>query len=230
MLQLVITPPQLLLIFVYIFFGILLKTSLTTYSKIRFPAGLQRAFWSGVYGTSLANTLAFTSHKELLALHGIFVGVGGTLGSYKKVLSLSLIYIIVQLSGGGIFAIFDKQINRFGYIPVTFMGFFSNMLACALIFINIPFEATIQATKSTSYITSKQLIILFFDFFLGLKMFSFQSMSGIVLQLFTRICIRMLANSSIKSFECVTNKDIDTNILYIFATDHFCLKHKLYEG
>jgi len=115
-----------------------------------FYTGLLLTFWSGVYGTSIANTKAFgTEAKSYVGLHGIFVGVG-------------------EIIGGLCFGILGHKLVKYGRDPVVLTGFVTTIAAFFIAFINLPGDAPLpRITSKEAFITSNAPLALFTSFLLG---------------------------------------------------------------
>ncbi len=98
-------------------------------SVLFFYTGLELTFWSGVYGPSIGSTLAFgVAAKSLVGMHGIFVGVGESLG-------------------GLVFGIFGSQLVKRGRDPVVMLGFVIHAAAAFGVFLNLPNSAPLGDTN-----------------------------------------------------------------------------------
>lgn len=85
MIKLMATKPMIFLSIVFAFTGpSTLNDNVSQFTNLGSHLGLELTFFSGVYGTSIADTLAIPSHKKLLALNAIFVGIGEILGILKR--------------------------------------------------------------------------------------------------------------------------------------------------
>ena len=84
--------------------------------------GLELTFFSGVYGTSVGNTLHFQESRRLIGLSGVFIGVG-------------------EILGGGLFGIFGARITTKGRDSVVLLGMFIHFVTFYLILLNLPEES-----------------------------------------------------------------------------------------
>lgn len=144
-----VTPPSVKETFFKSFKLIRTRTMLL----LLFPfiyTGLELTFFSGIYGTCIANNINFGKDaKGLIGISGIIIGAG-------------------EILGGVVFGIFGKWTNRFGKDPFILMGFVVHMLAFYLIFLNIPFDAPFQESQRGTYIESSVILAMVCSFFLGL--------------------------------------------------------------
>lgn len=129
-----------------------------------------------------------------------------------------------MFSGGGIFGVFGKQVNRFGRIPVIFLGLVANMLAFVLIFINIPFAAPVAETSDTSYISAKHVfsskfIIYAIKYFISVSIWHCFAVFYLDLQMLV----------GIRKYAWFLFCYINPITLYVFHSDLFVVEHKLYE-
>uniref|UniRef100_A0A8C7XC32 UNC93-like protein MFSD11 n=1 Tax=Oryzias sinensis TaxID=183150 RepID=A0A8C7XC32_9TELE len=115
-------------------------------------AGLELAFYSGVYGTCIGATTHFgEAAKGLIGISGIVVGVG-------------------EIVGGGLFGLLCKN-SRFRRTSVVFLGMVVHFIASYLIFLNIPGDAPIvleTTTQLSPYLNPSVSIALLCSFLLGL--------------------------------------------------------------
>ncbi|XP_031558594.1 UNC93-like protein MFSD11 [Actinia tenebrosa] len=118
--------------------------------------GLELTFFSGVYGTSVANTLKIPSAQKIIGLVGVSIGVG-------------------EILGGLAFGIFGKKTNKFGRDPIVLLGLVVHLAAFLMIFLNIPSHAPIGKTLDKAYIKPNQYIALICAFLLGLGDSSFNT-------------------------------------------------------
>ncbi|XP_077474277.1 UNC93-like protein MFSD11 isoform X3 [Stigmatopora argus] len=94
-------------------------------------SGLELSFYSGIYGTCLGATEQFgETAKGLIGISGIVVGVG-------------------EIIGGGLFGLVCKN-NRFRRTSVVFLGMVVHFVAFYLIFLNIPDDAPVVFSSTTS--------------------------------------------------------------------------------
>ncbi|XP_077589873.1 UNC93-like protein MFSD11 [Stigmatopora nigra] len=115
-------------------------------------SGLELSFYSGIYGTCLGATEQFgETAKGLIGISGIVVGVG-------------------EIIGGGLFGLVCKN-NRFRRTSVVFLGMVVHFVAFYLIFLNIPDDAPVVFSSTTSkspFLTPSVSIALLCSFLLGL--------------------------------------------------------------
>ncbi|XP_046675879.1 UNC93-like protein MFSD11 [Homalodisca vitripennis] len=106
--------------------------------------GLQQAFTDGIYSPSIGFTLAFgNSAKELVALSGIVLSIGGILGAIAPV-------------------VLSKWIRRHGYArrSIVLIGCTGQLLAYLITFINLPDTAVFGNTDQLSLITPSATLAL----------------------------------------------------------------------
>ena len=134
--------------------------------------GLGLSFWQGVYGTCLGRTKLFENSKSLVGFHGIAMGCG-------------------EISGGLIFGIFGKYLNRFiGRSPRYLLGIIAHMGAYLIAFLNIPFDCPIGETNESAIIESNADLAIFGSFLLG------SGDSILTTQIYTLIGILYSGNSA----------------------------------
>ncbi|XP_046855255.1 UNC93-like protein MFSD11 isoform X2 [Xenia sp. Carnegie-2017] len=109
--------------------------------------GLELTFYSGVYGTSIGNTLHFSESKRLIGLCGVFIGVG-------------------EILGGGIFGIFGKRISAKGRDSAVFLGLIVHYVAFFLILLNLPDESPNGSSHRMGYLIQPSVYIAMFCAFL----------------------------------------------------------------
>ncbi|XP_052831766.1 UNC93-like protein MFSD11 isoform X2 [Octopus bimaculoides] len=111
--------------------------------------GIEITFFSGVYGTCLANNKHFGQEaKALIGLSGMFIGVG-------------------EILGGSTLAILGKLTQHYDKAPFIFMGYLSHITACYLAFLNLPFDSAQGESNSPTYIPSSIAVALVCSFLLG---------------------------------------------------------------
>ncbi|KAJ1095929.1 hypothetical protein NDU88_001079 [Pleurodeles waltl] len=92
--------------------------------------GLELAFYSGVYGTSIGATQAFgSSAKALIGLSGMLISFG-------------------EIAGGGIFGFLCKN-SHFRRMSVLLLGLVVHLVAFSLIFLNLPGDAPVVGKDGT---------------------------------------------------------------------------------
>jgi len=106
-----------------------------------FYIGIEFSFLSGVYSTSIGNTLQLEDSKSLVGLSGIFIGVG-------------------EIFGGALFGILGSKTNRYGRDPVILLGFLSHAIGFFLIFLNIPDAAPLVNTYNSAFIKSNAIVAM----------------------------------------------------------------------
>lgn len=95
--------------------------------------GLELCFFSGVYGTCLANTKQFEHKaKALLGLNGIFIGIG-------------------EILGGTVFGLLGSRTIKYSRNPIVFLGLVVHLVAFFLVFLNTPDLSPLQATDVSVY-------------------------------------------------------------------------------
>ncbi|CAB4031832.1 Hypothetical predicted protein [Paramuricea clavata] len=94
--------------------------------------GLELTFFSGVYGTSVGNTLRFAESKRLIGLSGVFIGIG-------------------EILGGGVFGIFGQRITAKGRDSVVLLGMLVHFVTFFLILLNLPEESPNSASHGMGF-------------------------------------------------------------------------------
>ncbi|XP_065066006.1 UNC93-like protein MFSD11 [Rhopilema esculentum] len=110
--------------------------------------GFELTFFSGVYGTSVANTGLLKNNKQQLGLVGMLIGIG-------------------EITGGLIFGIFGKRTNKYGRDPIVLLGFVIHMVTFFLILLNIPDHAPIGQTMDDTHLHNNIHIISLCAYMLG---------------------------------------------------------------
>ncbi|KAK7113337.1 UNC93-like protein MFSD11 isoform X2 [Littorina saxatilis] len=119
--------------------------------------GLELTFFSGVYGTCIAQNKHFgEDRKGLLGISGMMIGAG-------------------EIIGGGAFGLFGKRTNKFGRDPIVVLGYFLHMAAFYISFINLPMDSPIQETDGPTYFESSVVLALLCSFLLGFGDASFNT-------------------------------------------------------
>lgn len=114
-----------------------------------FYTGIELSFFSGVYGPSLGFTKQFGEiSNQLVALSGIFVGVG-------------------EVVGGMLFGILGHRVIRWGRDPIVIIGFLIHILSFFLIFLNLPNSAPFKSTDDVAYISSNEYLAMACSLMLG---------------------------------------------------------------
>lgn len=114
--------------------------------------GMELTAWSGIYPTSLGNTLRFgeTQHQEMVALHGIFIGIG-------------------QILGGGSFGLLGGKTLKWGRSPIIILGTVVHLVCFFLVFLTIPREAPLGVTDNVAFLKQPSVYLaLFCSFLFGL--------------------------------------------------------------
>ncbi|XP_014776808.1 UNC93-like protein MFSD11 isoform X1 [Octopus bimaculoides] len=111
--------------------------------------GIELTFFSGIYGTCLANNKHFGDKANgLIGISGMIIGIG-------------------EILGGGIFGIFGKWTQRFGKDPFILLGYVVHVTACYLAFINLPPDSAQVESNSSTYLSSSIAVALVCSFLLG---------------------------------------------------------------
>eukprot|EP00112_Aurelia_sp_Birch-Aquarium-sp1_P010893 Seg2304.6 transcript_id=Seg2304.6/GoldUCD/mRNA.D3Y31 product="UNC93-like protein MFSD11" protein_id=Seg2304.6/GoldUCD/D3Y31 len=137
-------------------FQLLATKDMMLLSVTTFYTGLELTFFSGVYGNSVGNIQNLENNKQQLGLVGMLIGIG-------------------EITGGLMFGIFGKRTNKYGRDPIVFFGFFLHVVTFFLIFMNVPGEAPIAATKEDAFLHNNIHIIGLSAFLLGLGDSSFNT-------------------------------------------------------
>lgn len=89
--------------------------------------GLYLSFFTGVYGTAIGATTEFgTDAKKFIGLSGIFIGIG-------------------EIVGGSVFGLSGKMVSqKVGRDTIFVLGFLATMAALAMVFINLPADASLS--------------------------------------------------------------------------------------
>ncbi|GAB1607636.1 UNC93-like protein MFSD11 isoform X1 [Argonauta hians] len=112
--------------------------------------GLELTYFSGIYGTCLANNHHFGDKANgLIGISGMVIGVG-------------------EILGGAVFGIFGKWTQRFGKDPFILLGYVVHIAAFYLSFINLPPDSAQVYSAQPTYFTSSIAIALVCSFLLGL--------------------------------------------------------------
>jgi len=123
------------------------------FSFTLFYTGLHLTLWDGLYSTCIGYTGGFGADRKALAtISGIIVASG-------------------EVTGGVIFGFLAQFTIKRGRHPIVILGFILSMTAYALIFINIPANATLDEVPddqiSISGIKPNRPIALVTSFLLG---------------------------------------------------------------
>ncbi|XP_036367983.1 UNC93-like protein MFSD11 isoform X3 [Octopus sinensis] len=111
--------------------------------------GIELTFFSGIYGTCLANNKHFGDKaKGLIGISGMVIGLG-------------------EILGGGIFGIFGKWTQRYGKDPFILLGYVVHVTACFLAFINLPHDSAQVESDYPTYFPSSIAVALVCSFLLG---------------------------------------------------------------
>lgn len=113
-----------------------------------FYTGLELTFFSGVYGTSVGNTLVLQNAKGLIGICGMFIGVG-------------------EILGGGLFGLFGNRTNIYGRDPIVLLGYLVHMTCFMIVFINIPMNSPVAANIDSAFIASNEYLAVLSAFMLG---------------------------------------------------------------
>lgn len=128
-----------------------------TLSVVFAYTGLELTFFSGVYGTCIAQNKHFdgdnlpsgVSRKGLLGISGMLIGAG-------------------EILGGGLFGLFGKHTNKYGRDPIVLMGYVVHMIAFYLAFVNLPMDSPVVESDGATYLqTSSWEVALLCSFLLG---------------------------------------------------------------
>jgi MFS family permease len=115
-----------------------------------FYTGLELSFFSGVYGTALANSATFKNQQNaMIGLSGMFIGLG-------------------EVMGGGLFGLLGNKTVKHGRNPVILLGLISHIVVFFLIFLNIPERAPLEETSEEAYVATNEYLALFCSYLLGL--------------------------------------------------------------
>jgi len=119
--------------------------------------GFELTFFAGVYSGCISHTKYFGSDaNSLLAISGIFTGVG-------------------EILGGAVFGLAGKRTNKYGRDPIIIFGYIVHLVAFYLIFINLPDNSPIEDSYHATYITPNKYLAIFCSFLLGLGDSSFNT-------------------------------------------------------
>jgi len=131
-------------------FKLLSNGDMLLLAVVFFYTGLELCFFSGVYGTCLANTKQFAHQaKALLGLNGIFIGVG-------------------EILGGTVFGLLGSRTIKYSRNPIIFLGLVVHLAAFFLIFLNTPDRSPLQVTEESGYFEQpSQYVAIFGSFLLG---------------------------------------------------------------
>lgn len=103
-----------------------------------FYSGIELCFFSGIYGTCLANTNQFEPNaKALLGLNGIFIGVG-------------------EIIGGTLFGLIGSRTIKQRYNAVIILALVVHLGTFVLIFINTPDLSPLYSTDSKAYLSKSK--------------------------------------------------------------------------
>ncbi|XP_075214172.1 UNC93-like protein MFSD11 [Lycorma delicatula] len=115
--------------------------------------GLQQAFATGVYSSTIGFTMQFGKHsKELVALSGIFMGIGEIVGGVFQIMvgaSLSRL--------------------KYGRSIIFVLGVISELISYSLTYINLPNSAVFGNTDDKAIIENSAMIAMIGSFLLGLS-------------------------------------------------------------
>ncbi|XP_044761950.1 UNC93-like protein MFSD11 [Coccinella septempunctata] len=111
--------------------------------------GLELAYFSGVYGSSVGFSLQLTNSKSLIGLSGILIGCG-------------------EVLGGTLFGIFGAYTAKIGRSTIVIFGCVLHLITYGLIFINLPNNSPFGDTNDEAIITSSAAIAVGCGFSLGL--------------------------------------------------------------
>jgi len=92
-------------------------------------SGFSLSFFSGIYVTSVGNTNQMPEHTRMLGLVGAFIGLG-------------------QVFGGGIFVFGSKLVEKVSRIMLLNGALFLHLISFAIVIMNIPADANIEATDN----------------------------------------------------------------------------------
>ncbi|KAK7507828.1 hypothetical protein BaRGS_00000793 [Batillaria attramentaria] len=135
----------------------LLKTQEMLILSVVFAfTGLELTFFSGVYGTCLAQNEHFNddslptgmSRKGLIGISGMLIGAG-------------------EILGGGLFGLLGKRTNKYGRDPIVIMGYVVHMTAFYLAFVNLPMDSPVNESHAPTYFHSSWEVALLCSFLLG---------------------------------------------------------------
>ncbi|KAJ8308224.1 hypothetical protein KUTeg_013098 [Tegillarca granosa] len=130
-------------------FMLLKSKEMLIFSVVAIYAGLELTFYSGVYGTCIAQNKHFgQGAKGFIGLSGIFIGIG-------------------ELTGSALVGIFWNILNKLGRDPVIMIGYLTHVTCFYLIFLNFPGDSPIKDTSAPTYITSNIAIAMLCSFLLG---------------------------------------------------------------
>jgi len=114
-----------------------------------FYTGLQLNIWAGVLPTSVGFSGVFgENRKSLASICAIFIAVG-------------------EVLGGVIFGFLGHITAKRGRDPIINLGFILSMASFLLMFLQIPFGATIDETKEEAFIIPSKYLIIFTSFLMG---------------------------------------------------------------
>jgi len=99
--------------------------------------GIELAFWSGIYPTSVSFTEQLGSNglntNSLLALNAIAAGIG-------------------QICGGGLFGMLGSRTGKFGRNPIVALGAATHLICFLIVYINLPADAPLKKTSEKGLI------------------------------------------------------------------------------
>ncbi|XP_045464774.1 UNC93-like protein MFSD11 [Harmonia axyridis] len=110
--------------------------------------GLELAFFSGVYGSSVGFTLQLHDSKSLIGLCGILIGCG-------------------EVLGGILFGVFGAYTSKIGRSTIVIFGCILHLATYALVFVNLPNNSPFGDTRDEAIITSSAAIAAACGFCLG---------------------------------------------------------------
>jgi len=114
-----------------------------------FYTGLQLNIWAGVLPTSVGFSKVFgENRKSWAAICSIFIAVG-------------------EVLGGAIFGFLGHVTAKRGRDPIIILGFILSMTSFLLIFLQIPFSATINETSETAFIDPSKYLLMFTSLLMG---------------------------------------------------------------
>jgi len=144
----VVNASENLLLSIVNAFKLLMTPRMLLLSFTFFYTGLELGFFSGVYGTCVGNSQNIAHSKRLIGLNGVFIGIG-------------------EILGGAIFGLLGKKTIRYGRDPIIMLGYVVHMISFFLVFINLPFQSSLQNTFEPAYIESNVYIAMVCSFLLG---------------------------------------------------------------